>query len=204
MLRYVAGRLIQAIIAVFGVLTIVFIVMRFSGDPTLLLVPEGASQESIDALRTALGFDRPVIVQYIDYMRSLSHLDFGVSVVQRIPALDIVAPRIPYTMLLASGALIIAVGVGIPVGIAMAVWRGGWLERSLAAVVLTGQSMPTFLSSILLILIFGVMLGWLPTSGAGDLQALVLPSMCARRLVNVDLRPHGPNLDRRRAWQRLR
>jgi peptide/nickel transport system permease protein len=177
MLRYVAGRLIQAIIAVFGVLTIVFIVMRFSGDPTLLLVPEGASPESIDTLRTALGFDRPVIVQYIDYLRSLSHLDFGASVVQRIPAFDIVAPRIPYTILLAAGALIVAVGAGIPVGIAMAVWRGGWLERSLAAMVLTGQSMPTFLSGILLILVFGVMLGWLPTSGAGDLQALVLPSV---------------------------
>jgi peptide/nickel transport system permease protein len=128
MLRYVAGRLLQAIIAVFGVLTIVFIVMRFSGDPTLLLVPEGASPESIDALRTELGFDRPVIVQYIDYLRSLSHLDFGVSVVQRIPAFDIVASRIPYTVLLATGALVI-------------------------------------------------MLGWLPTSGAGDLKALVMPSI---------------------------
>ena len=177
MLRYVAHRLLQAIIAVFGVLTIVFIVMRFSGDPTLLLVPEGASQEAIDALRTELGFDRPVMVQYIDYLRSLSHFDFGVSVVQRIPAFDIVAARIPYTVLLAAGAIVIAVGVGIPVGIAMAVRRGRWLERSLAAVVLTGQSMPSFLSGILLILVFGVILGWLPTSGAGDLKALVLPSI---------------------------
>ncbi len=177
MLRYVAHRLFQAIIAVFGVLTIVFIVMRFSGDPTLLLVPEGASQEAIDALRTELGFDRPVVVQYIDYLRSLLHLDFGVSVVQRIPAFDIVAARIPYTVLLAAGAVVIAVGVGIPVGITMAVRQGGWLERALAAVVLTGQSMPTFLSSILLILVFGVMLGWLPTSGAGDLKALVMPSV---------------------------
>jgi peptide/nickel transport system permease protein len=177
MLRYVAHRLLQAIIAVFGVLTIVFIVMRFSGDPTLLLVPEGASQEAIDALRTELGFDRPVMVQYIDYLRSLSHFDFGVSVVQRIPAFDIVAARIPYTVLLAAGAIVIAVGVGVPVGIAMAVRRGRWLERSLAAVVLTGQSMPTFLSGILLILVFGVILGWLPTSGAGDLKALVLPSI---------------------------
>jgi peptide/nickel transport system permease protein len=177
MLRYVAHRLLQAIIAVFGVLTIVFIVMRFSGDPTLLLVPEGASQEAIDALRTELGFDRPVMVQYIDYLRSLSHFDFGVSVVQRIPAFDIVAARIPYTVLLAAGAIVIAVGVGIPVGIAMAVRRGRWLERSLAAVVLTGQSMPTFLSGNLLILVFGVILGWLPTSGAGDLKALVLPSI---------------------------
>jgi peptide/nickel transport system permease protein len=177
MLRYMAGRLLQAIIAVFGVLTIVFVVMRFSGDPTLLLVPEGASQEYIDALRAELGFDRPVITQYIDYLRSLSHLDLGISVIQRIPALDIVAARIPYTVLLAAGALTIAVGVGIPIGIAMAVWRGAWLERLLSALVLTGQSMPTFLSGILLILVFGVMLGWLPTSGAGDLKALVLPSI---------------------------
>jgi peptide/nickel transport system permease protein len=177
MLHYVAGRLLQAIVAVFGVLTIVFVVMRFSGDPTLLLVPEGASQQVIDALRTELGFDRPVIVQYIDYLRSLAHLDFGVSVVQRIPAADIVAARIPYTVLLAAGALVVAVGIGLPAGIAMAVWRGGRVERSLAAVVLTGQSMPTFLSGILLILVFGVMLGWLPTSGAGDLAALVMPSI---------------------------
>jgi peptide/nickel transport system permease protein len=177
MLRYVAGRVLQAIIAVFGVLTIVFIVMRFSGDPTLLLVPEGASQEHIDALRSELGFDRPVLVQYIDYLRSLAQLDLGVSVVQRIPALDIVAARIPYTALLAAGALVIAVGVGIPIGIAMAVRRGGWLEWAFSAVVLTGQSMPTFLSGILLIMVFGVALGWLPTSGAEDLTALVLPSI---------------------------
>jgi peptide/nickel transport system permease protein len=177
MLRYVAGRLLQAAIAVFGVLTIVFVVMRFSGDPTLLLVPEGASQDYIDALRTQLGFDRPVIVQYLDYLQSLAHLDFGVSVVQRIPAWDIVAARIPHTVLLAAGALFVAVGVGIPVGVAMAVWRGGWLERLLAALVLTGQSMPTFLSGIFLILVFGVVLGWLPTSGADDFKALILPSI---------------------------
>jgi peptide/nickel transport system permease protein len=177
MLRYVAGRLLQALIAVFGVLTIVFIVMRFSGDPTLLLVPEGASQESIDALRKELGYDRPVIEQYFDYLSSLSRLDLGVSVVQRIPAFDIVAARIPYTALLAAGALTIALGAGIPIGVAMAVWRGGWLERALAVAVLTGQSTPTFLSGILLILVFGVMLGWFPTSGAGDLKALVLPSI---------------------------
>ena len=177
MLRYVAGRLLQAVIAVFGVLTIVFVVMRFSGDPTLLLVPEGASQDYIDALRTQLGFDRPVIVQYLDYLRSLAHLDFGVSVVQRIPAIDIVAARIPHTVLLAAGALFVAIGIGVPVGVAMAVWRGGLMERLLAALVLTGQSMPTFLSGIFLILVFGVMLGWLPTSGADDFKALILPSI---------------------------
>lgn len=177
MWRYAAGRLVQAGVAVLGVLTIVFVVMRFSGDPTLLLVPEGASQESIDALRKELGFDRPIMVQYIEYLSGLLHLDFGLSVVQRIPALDIVASRVPYTAALAAGALAFAAGFGIPIGIAMAIWPGGWLERGLAALVLTGQSMPTFLSGMLLILLFGVFLGWLPTSGAGDIHSLILPSV---------------------------
>jgi peptide/nickel transport system permease protein len=151
--------------------------MRFSGDPTLLLVPEGASREHVDALRRELGFDRPVIVQYFAYLGDLLRLDFGNSVVQRTPAVDIVATRIPYTLMLAGGALLIAVAIGVPTGVAMAVWRGRTVERVLAAIVLTGQSMPTFLSGILLILVFGVLLGWLPTSGSGDVSSLILPSI---------------------------
>ena len=89
MASYAFWRLIQAGIAVFGVLTIVFVIMRFSGDPTLLLVPEGASREHVEALRRELGFDRPVIVQYFAYLGDLLRLDFGNSVVQRIPAVDI-------------------------------------------------------------------------------------------------------------------
>ena len=79
MLRYAAGRLVQAAVAILGVLTIVFIVMRFSGDPTLLLVPEGASQEAVDALRKGLGFDRPIIVQYVQYLSDLASFNFGIS-----------------------------------------------------------------------------------------------------------------------------
>jgi peptide/nickel transport system permease protein len=177
MVSYAFWRLVQAGIAVFGVLTIVFVIMRFSGDPTLLLVPEGASREHVEALRRELGFDRPVIVQYLAYLSDLLRLDFGNSVVQRIPAITIVASRIPYTLMLASGALAIAIAVGVPTGVAMAVWRGRTIERILAGIVLTGQSMPTFLSGILLILIFGVLLGWLPTSGSADVSSLILPSI---------------------------
>ena len=175
--RYVLGRLVQAVVAMLGVLTIVFIVMRFSGDPTLLLVPEGASREHVEALRHELGFDRPILVQFASYLGDLLHFDFGDSVVQRVPATSIVAQRIPYTFTLAAGALVIALGVGVPVGVTMAVWRGHWLERLLAGLVLTGQSMPTFLTGILLILIFAVLLGWLPASGSGTFSALVMPSI---------------------------
>lgn len=177
MLRYAAGRLVQAVIAIFGVLTIVFIVMHLSGDPTLLLVPQGASTEMINELRHQLGFDRPLWVQYLDYLKGLARFDFGMSVVQRVPAVDIVASRLPYTMMLAAGALLVAIGIGIPAGVTMATRRGGWLEKILTAMVITGQSIPTFLSGILLIFVFAVTLRWLPASGVGGLSALVMPSV---------------------------
>ncbi|WP_105430883.1 MULTISPECIES: ABC transporter permease [Neorhizobium] len=177
MLRYAVERLIQAIIAIFGVLTIVFVVMHLSGDPTLLLVPQDASAEMIAQLRSQLGFDRPIWVQYLEYLGGLAHFDFGISVVQRVPAFDIVVSRVPYTAMLAAGALAVAIGMGIPAGIVMATRRGGWLERLLTAIVVTGQSVPTFLSGIVLIFLFGVTLRWLPTSGSSDFASLVMPSL---------------------------
>jgi peptide/nickel transport system permease protein len=175
--RFIATRLLQAAIATFGVMTLVFFVMHLSGDPTLLLVPEGASAEQIAELRHALGFDRPLPVQYLAYLGDLARLDLGQSLVQRLPVALILGARIPYTLALASGALAVALLAGIPAGIAMAVWRGGVVERALAAVVLAGQSMPTFWSGVLLILLFGVVLGWLPTSGADGLASLIMPSV---------------------------
>lgn len=177
MLGYIIGRLIQAVVAVFGVITIVFVVMHFSGDPTLLLVPQGASAEEIATLRHQLGFDQPLLTQYLSYLSGLAQLDFGNSVVQRVPAIDIVLSRLPYTIMLAAGALTVAIGLGIPVGILMATNRGGLTERLLSALVLTGQSIPTFLSGILLILVFAVQLRWLPTSGIGGFSALIMPSI---------------------------
>jgi peptide/nickel transport system permease protein len=177
MFKYAAGRLVQAIIAIFGVLTIVFVVMHLSGDPTLLLVPQGASTEMINDLRHQLGFDQPLWVQYLDYLKGLARFDFGMSVVQRVPAIDIVASRLPYTIMLAAGALIVAIGIGIPAGVFMAIRRGGWLEKALTAVVITGQSVPTFLSGILLIFVFAVTLRWLPASGIGGISALIMPSI---------------------------
>lgn len=177
MAQYVFWRLVQAAVAIFGVMTIVFVIMRLAGDPTLLLVPEGASREHIESLRHELGFDRPIATQYASYLADVLRLDFGQSVVQRVPAVSILESRLPYTLALAAGALALALLVGIPAGIAMAVWRGRFIERVLATVVISGQSMPTFLSGILLILVFGVLLGWLPTSGSGSVASLILPSV---------------------------
>ena len=176
-MRHLTSRLLQAAIATFGVATIVFFVMHLSGDPTLLLVPEGASAEQIAQLRHLLGFDRPIGVQYLAYLGDLARGDLGQSFVQRAPVALIVGSRLPYTLALAGGALLVALAVGIPAGIAMAVWRGSVTERLLAAGVLVGQSLPTFWSGILMILLFGVVLRWLPTSGADGLASLVMPSV---------------------------
>jgi len=175
--RHVASRLLQAAVTTFGVITLVFFVMRLSGDPTLLLVPEGATAEQIAGLRHELGFDRPLPAQYLSYLGDLARGDLGGSLVQRAPVSLILGSRLPYTLALAGGALLVALAAGIPAGIAMAVWRGRVVERVLAVVVVAGQSLPSFWSGILLILLFGVTLRWLPTSGVDGAASLVMPSV---------------------------
>jgi peptide/nickel transport system permease protein len=177
MTRYLISRLVQAAVAIFGVLTLVFFVMHLSGDPTFLLVPEGATAEQVAQLRHLLGFDRPLLVQYAAYLAELGKLDLGQSLVQRAPVTLILGARLPYTVALAGAALAVALVIGIPAGVLMATRRGGVLERLLAALVLTGQSLPTFWSGILLILLFGVSLRWLPTSGADGPASLIMPAV---------------------------
>ncbi len=174
---FLVKRLGQTILSVWGVITVVFIILQMSGDPTLLMVPEGATQADIDSLRLQLGFDRPMIVQYGDYLWRLARLDMGVSLVQNIPVVDILAPRIFYTLYLASAALLVAFGIGLPVGIYIGIFRNNPLSRALMAVVLIGQSMPTFWSGILLIMLFAVNWAILPSSGAEGATSIILPAI---------------------------
>ncbi|UOM37162.1 ABC transporter permease [Acuticoccus sp. I52.16.1] len=177
MLFFVLRRLGQAAIAIFGVMTLVFFIQRLTGDPTYLLVPETATQADIDAMRASLGLDRPLIVQYVAFLGDILHLDFGRSYIQRIPVTDIIAARLPYTLQLAAGALLVSFGLGVPLGVVMALGRGKALTQLLSGFVFASQSMPTFWSGILFIMVFAVGLGWLPPSGAGGLANLVLPSV---------------------------
>ena len=177
MSRFLLRRFGQALVTVLGVATLVFFVQRLTGDPTYLLVPETATKADIDALRHALGFDRPLVVQYLDFLRDLAHFDLGQSVVQRVPVTTIIASRLPYTLQLAAGALVVAAGLGIPAGVLLAMFRDRAIARICAAIVLAAQSMPTFWSGILMILIFAVQLGWLPPSSTGGFSHLIMPSV---------------------------
>lgn len=173
---FLLRRLGQAVVTILGVVTLIFFVQRLTGDPTYLLVPETATQADIAALRHQLGFDRPLPVQYLDFLGELARFDLGQSVVQRVPVTTIIASRLPYTLMLAAGALIVACGIGVPIGILLAIFRNSPAAKAAAGFVLAAQSMPTFWSGILMILVFSVLLGWLPPSSTGDLSHLVMPS----------------------------
>lgn len=170
-------RALQAFIAIVGVITLIFFLQRLAGDPVLLLVPENATKADIEAMRVSLGFDRPLTVQYIEYLWGLLTFDLGRSYVQNVPVWTLIASRLPYTLMLAGGALVVAFGVGIPLGVAMAVRRGSAEAKVMMGVVLAGQSMPTFWSAILMIMVFAVWFGWLPPSGARDWPSLIMPSI---------------------------
>ncbi|RYE31565.1 MAG: ABC transporter permease [Hyphomicrobiales bacterium] len=173
---FLLRRLGQALVTILGVVTLIFFVQRLTGDPTYLLVPETATQADIAALRHQLGFDRPLVVQYFDFLGELVRFDLGQSVVQRVPVTTIIASRLPYTLMLAAGALLVACGIGVPIGILLAIFRDSAAAKAAAGFVLAAQSMPTFWSGILMILVFSVLLGWLPPSSTGDLWNLVMPS----------------------------
>ena len=177
MLSFIFKRVWQAGLAMFGVLTILFFVQRLTGDPTLLLVPEGATAEDIALLRASLGFDQPLYVQYLSYLKELIQGSLGDSIVQKVPVWDILMSRLPYTAMLTAGAMLISIGFGLPIGVVMALRRGRPVEKLLQVVVFTGQSLPTFFSGILMIMLFAIHWQWLPSSGAEGAGSLIMPSV---------------------------
>ena len=177
MRRFLLRRLGQVVLTLFGVVSLIFFLARLTGDPTYLLVPETATQADIAAMRHTLGFDRPLVVQYLSFLQQIAGFDLGQSVIQNVPVSPIIASRLPYTLQLAAGALLVACGIGIPVGILLALFRETLAARALAGLVFAAQSMPTFWSGILLIMLFAVTLGWLPPSSIGGIEHLIMPSV---------------------------
>jgi len=174
---YLLRRLLQMIPVVLGITLIVFVLVRISGDPVVLMLPEDAETWQVEALREALGLDRPIPVQYVMYMRDLMRGDFGTSLrYTNQDALPIVLERLPATLQLTLAALVVAVVISFPLGVIAAVYRNRWPDVTATGFAVLGQAMPNFWLGIMLILLFSVMLGWLPVSGRGGLTSLVLPA----------------------------
>jgi peptide/nickel transport system permease protein len=175
--RFLIVRVLQGLLVAWGVSTLVFVLLRLSGDPTLLMVPPGAPLEAVDRLRHQLGFDQPLPVQYANFLAGLLRGDLGASLVQSRPALQIVLERLPATLRLAGTALVLALLVALPAGITAALFRGSWIERGSLLLALVGQAVPPFWLGLMLILFLSVRLELLPSSGADTWQHLVLPAL---------------------------
>ncbi len=175
--RFLVSRLAQAAFVLIGVSFTVFALSHLSGDPVSLMVGPTATQADIDALRQSMNLDRPFFAQYAAFLGGVLRGDFGTSLWQHQPAIKLVLERFPYTIQLASAALLLALVVAVPLGILSAVFRNSFLDRLAIGASLIGQSVPGFWLGLLLILLFSVTLRMLPTGGSGGLKHLILPAV---------------------------
>ncbi|HSE92540.1 MAG TPA: nickel ABC transporter permease [Methylomirabilota bacterium] len=177
MLQYTLRKLLHTALVALGVVTLVFVALRASGDPAATMLPGDASVEELTALRHELGLDRPLHVQYAHFLVGVASGDFGTSFRHQQPALPLVLERLPATLELAFAALVLAVAVALPLGIVAALHRGRLPDVLAMGFAVVGQATPYFWMGIMLILVVSVELGWLPTSGRGRWEQLVLPAI---------------------------
>ncbi|MDE0349715.1 MAG: ABC transporter permease [Gammaproteobacteria bacterium] len=177
MRRYVLNRLWQGAVAVVGALFIVFVAQRLSGDPVALLLPMDATEADFEAMRQALGLDRPLPVQFVVFLRDALTGDFGHSYLWNMPAMDLVLERLPATLELALAGLVFALALAVPLGVLSAVHRGGWIDNAAKLFAMLGQAMPGFWVGLLLIVFVAVQLQWLPAYGRGTVGHLILPAI---------------------------
>jgi peptide/nickel transport system permease protein len=175
--KYILKRLLQSIICLFGVTVIVFSLSRISGDPVQLMASPESTEEDLEQLRVVLGLDRPLYIQYGTYIWGVVRGDFGRSLRWNVPCLDLFLERFPNTLKLASAGMAFAIFVGLPVGVWSAVKVGGWFDRFGKVFALMGQALPNFWLALMLILVFSVILGILPTSGMGGWKHMLMPTL---------------------------
>ncbi len=193
MLGFIVKRMIQSVIVMLTVALIAFALFRYVGDPINNMVGQDTTVEERDELRERLGLNDPFLVQFGRFAWASAKGEFGFSYQHRRPVRDLIAERLPATLELSMVSAVLALAVGIPMGVYTALRRDGFLSRAFMSLSLIGVSLPTFLIGILLILFFGVILRWLPTFGRGDvvdigwwttgfltvsgLKAMIMPSI---------------------------
>ena len=175
--RYLLRRLGRTLFVLWGVSTLVFGVMRLSGDPAVLLLPQEASREDVQRLRQELGLDDPLLLQYGRFLGHAVTGDFGESLRHKEPAMRLVQAHLWATFELACAAFVIAVVVAVPLGILAAIKPNRVSDHVVMSLALLGQSAPTFWIGIMLILVCGLGLRWFPIGGRGTLRHLVMPAL---------------------------
>ncbi len=172
MIAFVIRRLLQSLLVMLTVALLAFSMFTYLGDPVNSMVGQETSIEEREQLREALGLNEPVVVQFVNYVGRVLQGKFGISYRLGRPVNEILAERLPATLELSLVAALFSLVVGIPMGVYTGLHPGRWLSKFFLTVSLVGISLPTFLIGILLILVFGVVLGWLPTNGRGEVVDL--------------------------------
>ena len=177
MVRFLIRRLVVALLVAATVMTLAFIMTRLSGDLAISIAGPNATQADIDAVRKAYGLDRPVLTQFLDWVQRASMGDLGESFFFKKRVSSLIGERMPVTLTLGLTGLVIALVVSLPLGILAAVNENTPFDRAVQVVALIGQAMPSFWLGLLLMIVFGLQLGWLPISGTGSWEHYVMPGI---------------------------
>jgi peptide/nickel transport system permease protein len=178
MVKYILRRVLLLIPVMLGVSFIVFSIMYFTpGDPARIMLGERAPAAEVAALRTQMGLDDPFLVRFVSFVGNALRGDFGRSLLTRRPVAEELFARFPNTLQLATAAVVIAVAIGIPVGIISAIKQYSAFDGIAMTVALAGVSMPNFWQGLMMIILFSVYLGWLPSSGIGTFNHLIMPAL---------------------------
>jgi ABC-type dipeptide/oligopeptide/nickel transport system permease component len=176
MRRFILRRMGYAALSLLLLCLIIFLFVRLTGDPTVLLVEPGAAKGDVEAMRARLGLDRSLIVQFGSFMADLARGDLGQSFYYRTPVFELYLSRLPNSLMLAVAAMSFSLLIGIPSGILASVRVNSWWDSAGKLFALLGLSLPSFWTGLLLILFFSVYLGWLPSSGSGTPLHLLMPA----------------------------
>ena len=176
MRRYIAGRLATAVLVILGVSAVSFFLTFLTGDPAEIMLPPGATAAQIEKFRAEWGFADPLPVQYWRFLKRAVHGDFGISLRHGQQSLPLIAARLPATLQLTVTAMLLAIALAVPLGVLAATHRGGPIDLLAMGVALVGQSVPNFWLAIMMILLFAVSWGLLPTSGRGGIAHVVMPA----------------------------
>lgn len=177
MLGYMFKRLGLALLVALTVSIIAYLLLHLSGDPAIALAGEGARQEDIETIRKAYGLDRPVVIQYADWLWKLLQGDFGTSVYFKTEVGPLIFDKLKTTLLLGISALAVALFVSVPLGVLAALYKNSWVDRLCLAVAVLGQALPNFFFALLLIMLFSISWRMLPVSGSGTWQHFVMPAI---------------------------
>ncbi len=175
MIRFVATRLARSLMTILAVMTFAFVVLRLSGDPAKVMLGPDTPREAVDAFRQQWGLGQPIWAQYFHYLGAIFSGDFGMSMRDKSPALQLVLERLPATLIVTVPALILQVTIGVSAGVFAALHRGSIVDRGVIVLSILGFTIPSFVMGLLLVLVFAVTLHWLPSGGSGTWAHAILP-----------------------------